>query len=161
MVASVGYVHQAVELMSPDVHSAPEDYQRIVDRFDRASVNFRFAQGRAQLDNKAINDIERLARFIDRQPGEVLLIGFADQRVQSRNSDLLAKLRADVVRRALVKAGVPRKKIQYRGYGQYMALSSADSLASKIRNRRVEVWVKAESEPNQVAASFDFTDKFL
>ncbi|WP_422409110.1 MULTISPECIES: substrate-binding domain-containing protein [unclassified Endozoicomonas] len=154
VVASVGYVHQAVELMSPDVQSAPEDYQRIVDQFDRASVNFRFAQGRAQLDNKAINDIERLARFIDRQPGEVLLIGFADQRAQSRNSDLLAKLRADVVRRALVKAGVPRKKIQYRGYGQYMALSSAESLASKIRNRRVEVWVKADSESNQVAASF-------
>ncbi|WP_051786196.1 phosphate ABC transporter substrate-binding/OmpA family protein [Endozoicomonas numazuensis] len=154
VVASVGYVHQAVELMSPDVQSAPQDYQDIVDQFDRASVNFRFAQGRAQLDNKAISDIERLARFIERQPGEVLLIGFAEQSANARNADLLARLRADVVRRALIKAGVSRKKIQHKGYGQFMALSSTDSLASKIRNRRVEVWVKSDSKPQQVASAY-------
>ncbi len=154
VVASVGYVHQTVELMTPDLKSAPQDYQQIVDQYDRASVNFRFAQGRAQLDNKAVSDIERLARFIERQPGEVLLIGFAEQSDHSRNADLLAKLRADVVRRALIKAGISRKKIDHRGYGQYMALSSADSLASKIRNRRVEVWVKTNGKATRVASAY-------
>lgn len=157
IVSSVGYVHQSVELMQPDVQSAPYEYQQVVHEYDRASVNFRFDKGKAHLDNKALNDIERLARFIKNQPGEILLIGFAEQDDNARHSDLLARLRADVVRRSLIKAGVDRKNIMHQGYGQYLALSSADSLASKIRNRRVEVWFKPAGlkSTSLVSATFD------
>ena len=153
VVASVGYVHQSVELVKPDLQSAPRDYQDLVSPYDRASVNFRFDQGKAQLDNKAVTDIQRLASFVEKNPSELLLIGFAEQSGSSNNRDLLAKLRADVVRRALIKAGVSRKKISFKGYGQFMALSSSDSLASKIRNRRVEVWVRTETGDVRLAAN--------
>ncbi len=142
VVSEVGYVSQNVKLMPVDIESAPESYKKLVSDYERASVNFRFSMGRAKLDNKAKADIERLAGFIEKNPSEIRLLGFAEQSSGASNSDLLAKLRADVVRRALIKAGVPRKWIDHTGYGQYMALSSEESMISKVRNRRVEVWIK-------------------
>ncbi|MGI9273521.1 MAG: phosphate ABC transporter substrate-binding/OmpA family protein [Endozoicomonas sp.] len=146
VVAEVGYVPQSVKLMETDISSAPSNYKELVGRYERASVNFRFNQGKARLDNKALADVDRLARFLQRQPGDILLIGFAEKNDRANHSNLLARLRADVVRRALIRAGVPRKKIDSSGYGPYLALSSSNSLASRIRNRRVEVWIRLQDQ---------------
>ena len=152
VVASVGYIHQSVELVEPDLKTAPKEYQKIVDAYDRASVNFRFDKGKARLDNKALLDVERLSKFVAEQPGELLLIGFAEPNDKPERNELLARLRADVVRRSLIKAGISRKLIRYEGYGNYLALSSAETLTSRIRNRRVEVWFRPKSFQNNALA---------
>jgi len=108
----------------------------------RLSVNFRFKPGSAKLDNKASKDVQRLVHFIKQQkePKELLLIGFGDKRKNAQRSKLLSKLRAMAVRRELARLGVYAKLST--GYGEFNPLASYESSSGKIKNRRVEVWLR-------------------
>ncbi|WP_353348281.1 phosphate ABC transporter substrate-binding/OmpA family protein [Oceaniserpentilla sp. 4NH20-0058] len=142
IVRSEGFISQNVESMEVGLaDNLPEDYLNMVDGAKRLSVNFRFQEGSAQLDNKALMDIQRLAYFIrhEGKGAEVLLIGFGDKRKSESRSKLLSKLRAMAVRRELARLGIYPKKTT--GYGDFNPVASFHG-ASKVKNRRVEVWVR-------------------
>ncbi|CAM3665709.1 substrate-binding domain-containing protein [Parendozoicomonas haliclonae] len=139
IVDEVGYISQNVKPLQAEVQDAPDDYQALVMNSQRLSVNFRFEGGKAVLDNKAFKDIERLARFMEKSPGQLTLIGFAEND-GSDYAELLSELRAKVVRRALIRAGVSRKQLELHGYGEYLHLADGDDQAANVKNRRVEVW---------------------
>ena len=145
IVDNVGYISQNVAPLQADVSGAPESYQSLVQGNQRLSVNFRFHEGKARLDNKARMDVDRLALFLRDNPGRLLLVGFAEEAERSY-STLLAGLRAKVVRRALIRAGVSRDHLDIHGYGRYLQLSDGDDLFAKIKNRRVEVWFEPEGQ---------------
>jgi hypothetical protein len=60
-----GFVVRNTEAVMPLVHQKlPEDFQKMIPLGKRSTVNFRFKKGIAQLDNKSLKDVERLAQFI-------------------------------------------------------------------------------------------------
>ena len=140
-VAKNGFVAQFVESVIPESYSdLPQDFQQLTPSQQRLTVNFRFKQGSAKLDNRALRDIDRLAQFIAKHPEEKLvLIGFGDQKKTVERAQLLSKLRAMAVRRELVKLGIyPKHSF---GFGEQLPVASNERDSGKYKNRRVEVWL--------------------
>ena len=142
IVRNEGFISQNVESMNASLaKDMPADYVEMVKGAKRLSVNFRFQEGSAQLDNKALKDIQRLAYYVREQMpnSKLLLIGFGDKRKNEHRSKLLSKLRAMAVKRELSRLGIYPQKTT--GYGDFNPVASFEG-ASKVKNRRVEVWLR-------------------
>jgi len=142
IVEKSGYVAQAIApTRLPAQAAMPAAYQQLAREAQRLTVNFRFAEGSAQLDNKAQRDVQRLIDYLnshDKQMNAAVLVGFGDARNDPARTALLSKLRAMAVRRELARGGILVKEIN--GLGDQLPVAS-NSEAGRIKNRRVEVWV--------------------
>jgi phosphate transport system substrate-binding protein len=143
IVAANGFIAQQVQAIAVEPRaSMPEDYQTIVRDAQRLSVNFRFEEGSASLDNKARQDLQRVVAYIKshgKLDKQVTLVGFGDAKNDPQRAALLSKLRAMAVRRELVKSGVVLRDIC--GFGAQMPVAANTADEGRIKNRRVEVWV--------------------
>jgi phosphate transport system substrate-binding protein len=143
IVANNGFIAQTVQSIKVQTSAdMPADYQAIARQAQRLSVNFRFAQGSATLDNKAQRDLKRVLSYLkshDKLNSSVTLIGFGDAKSDPARAALLSKLRAMAVRRELVKNGVNLREV--RGFGDEMPVAANNADEGRIKNRRVEVWV--------------------
>ncbi len=143
IVAANGFIAQQVQAIGVEPRpSMPEDYQAIARDAQRLSVNFRFEEGSASLDNKARQDLQRVVVYLqshDKLDKQVTLVGFGDAKNDPQRAALLSKLRAMAVRRELVKNGVVLRDI--RGFGAQMPVAANTADEGRIKNRRVEVWV--------------------
>jgi len=149
VVRRLGFVPQGVSAY--DVPSPGDgDYAALVAGARRVALNFRFGEGIALLDNKALEDVDRLARFL-RQPAqaglEIVLVGFADRSEITPYAALsLSNDRVDLVAEALRREGL--RVARQRGLGQIAPVASNATVPGRQRNRRVEVWLR----PMAVAA---------
>jgi phosphate transport system substrate-binding protein len=143
IVAANGFIAQTVQAMTVTPNALmPEGYQALSRHAQRLTVNFRFEEGSATLDNKARQDLSRVLDYIkqrDKINRQVTLVGFGDAKSDPARADLLSKLRAMAVRRELVKSGVVFREI--RGFGAEMPVAANSADEGRIKNRRVEVWV--------------------
>ncbi|GAB2895543.1 phosphate ABC transporter substrate-binding/OmpA family protein [Microbulbifer echini] len=141
-VKSTGFVAQTPTSAKPEgTREGPSEYLELTRNAERLSINFRFSAGSASLDNKAQQDIQRLASYMKKplqQGRKLLLIGFGDEKVSPERSVVLSKLRAATVRSALRDYKINTAPVQ--GFGAYLPIAS-NSSSAKIRNRRVEVWL--------------------
>ncbi|ARQ75528.1 hypothetical protein B6D87_15475 [Pseudomonas fragi] len=143
IVGQNGFVAQSVQAdnVMPGAHM-PEQYQALTREAQRLSVNFRFEEGSASLDNKARQDLLRVVDYLSahgKLDKQVTLVGFGDAKDDSQRAQLLSRLRAMAVRRELVKSGVVLREIQ--GYGAQMPVAANTEDEGRLKNRRVEVWV--------------------
>ncbi|MDX1458640.1 MAG: substrate-binding domain-containing protein [Marinobacter sp.] len=144
IVADSGFISQNPIAMDV-VHdsSVPESFRTLTRDYRRLSVNFRFAEGRTRLDNKAHRDLLRIQHYLDQENkagSDLMLIGFADQQSNELRAQMISELRALSVSRALRELG-PRVTA-YTGYGHYMPVGSTGGDSGAQRNGRVEVWVR-------------------
>ncbi|HCM06070.1 MAG TPA: hypothetical protein DIC30_08695, partial [Oceanospirillales bacterium] len=141
IVSENGFIAQYLHVVKPTNFSdLPLGFQLLAGEGQRLTVNFRFKKGSAKLDNRALQDIERLVDFSKQNPDQkLILIGFGDPKKSKDRSQLLSKLRAMAVRRELVKQGVYPK--HNYGYGEQLPVASNDREAGRVKNRRVEVWL--------------------
>jgi phosphate transport system substrate-binding protein len=142
IVAKSGYIGQAIDAitLSPSP-GMPQPYQNLATQAKRLTVNFRFDEGSARLDNKAQRDVERLIAYLQgtkKTMSAAVLVGFGDSRGDPARTALLSKLRAMAVRRELARGGILVKDIN--GLGDELPVAS-NTLSGRIKNRRVEVWV--------------------
>jgi len=113
---------------------------------ERVSITYRFEQGTAQLDSRALADIDRLAEEITKpgfQHKTVILMGFTDSVGNGENNQRLSLNRAEQVRTALLQAGggaIAPERIEVRGYGELSPLGCNEVVDGRRINRRVEVW---------------------
>ncbi|MFI8483275.1 substrate-binding domain-containing protein [Pseudomonas sp. NPDC078700] len=142
IVAQNGFISQTVSAVKiTPTAQMPATYQKLANNAQRLSVNFRFAEGSAELDNKALRDLDRVLDYLtdhDKLHQNVVLIGFGDPKSDPARAELLSKLRAMAVRRELAKQGVIFKEII--GLGDRLPVAANDD-EGRIKNRRVEVWV--------------------
>ncbi len=142
IVEKSGYVAQNIlPITLPVQTSMPEPYQRLANEAQRLTVNFRFEEGSAQLDNKAQRDTARLIDYLNdngKRMNAAVLVGFGDAGNDAARTALLSKLRAMAVRRELAKGGILVREIN--GLGGELPVAS-NSAAGRIKNRRVEVWL--------------------
>lgn len=144
IVAQTGFIAQTVKAMKVEANGEmPAEYRELVTNAQRLAVNFRFAEGSAELDNKALRDLRRVLRYLkdnNKLMSQVVLVGFGDPKHEDRDRALLlSKLRAMSVQRELVKGGVLVREIS--GLGDALPVAANDTEDGRMKNRRVEVWV--------------------
>ncbi|WP_252275429.1 substrate-binding domain-containing protein [Pseudomonas subflava] len=143
IVAENGFIPQTVQAVKVEPNAAmPEEYRKLAGEAQRLSVNFRFQEGSAELDNKAQRDLTRVLEYLkthDKLRQKAVLVGFGDPKNDPARAALLSKLRAMAVRRDLSKGGVIFRDIT--GMGQQMPVAANSADEGRIKNRRVEVWV--------------------
>ena len=143
VVSRTGFIGQQVQAMQvePDPQM-PAGYRQLTTEARRLSVNFRFHEGSAQLDNKARRDVQRLLEYLrenDKMHNQAVLVGFGDANTDPDRAALLSRLRAMAVRRELVREGVLFREIS--GFGGEMPVATNAADDGRVKNRRVEVWV--------------------
>ncbi|MDQ7986942.1 substrate-binding domain-containing protein [Pseudomonas sp. G34] len=143
IVAQNGFIAQTVEAVKIDATAdMPAAYQALARSAQRLSVNFRFQEGSASLDNKAQQDLRRVLDYLrqhDKLQNKVVLVGFGDPKAVSARAELLSKLRAMAVRRELVREGVVLREVT--GLGDELPVADNEGDSGRLKNRRVEVWV--------------------
>ncbi len=143
-VEKTGFISQALMETEPEPdREGPADYLSLTRDAQRLSVNFRFAQGSARLDNKAQRDIGRIVDYMqlpEHAGKHLLLVGFGDTSQTESRAIILSKLRATAVKAELYRAGV--SSLPVSGFGAFMPVAATNTTKGKIKNQRVEVWVK-------------------
>ena len=144
VVGATGFVAQNVTQMEQTVPAdAPAEYKQLTQDANRLSLDFRFASGQLDLDNKAKVDLERVASLIADlyiPADKIMLFGFSDSTGDSASNLALSQSRAKAVENQLIRRGV--KPSIARGFGSELAVASNESDEGQARNRRVEVWIK-------------------
>lgn len=144
IVSQSGFVSQNPIAVKPELDgNAPATFKRLTGNYQRLTVNFRFAEGRTRLDNKAQRDLARVMTYLDshnQSADDVLLIGYADAQSNELRAQMISELRAMSVRKALASEGL--QNVAYTGYGHYMPVGTAGGDSGQQRNGRVEVWVR-------------------
>lgn len=110
---------------------------------ERLSVTFRFHTNSAELDNRAVRDLKRLASFMRRPEmggRQVLLLGFTDSVGDYGHNRQLSRERAGSVADFLRREGVENLRVE--GFGEEAPVACNDSDEGRHRNRHVEVWVR-------------------
>lgn len=146
VVAQVGFISQNINAYDiPMGENYPADYRDLLAGANRLSLNFRFRPGAYRLDNKALQDIDRLAAFLKKHKIEqVILAGFSDGAESAPwRRQVLSTERGDFVAESLIKRGIVPTAV--RGFGSEVQVASNGSVKGRDKNRRVEVWVKHES----------------
>ncbi|MGF6396054.1 substrate-binding domain-containing protein [Pseudomonas plecoglossicida] len=143
IVAQQGFVSQQVDAQPvPAQADMPPRYRKLAQQAQRLNVNFRFQEGSASLDNKALRDVQRVAEYLrqaGKLQGKAVLVGFGDPKATPGRAALLSRLRAQAVRRELARDGV--EVLEVAGMGDELPVADNDLEQGRLRNRRVEVWV--------------------
>ena len=143
IVTRSGFVAQKIQAVQIAPRpQMPAEYRKLAEQARRLTVNFRFQEGSALLDNKALLDVQRLLDYLrqNRKLQErTVLVGFGDPKSDAERSVLLSRLRAMAVRRELARGGVSFREIA--GFGDELPVASNDQELGRQKNRRVEVWV--------------------
>jgi phosphate transport system substrate-binding protein len=140
-----GFVGQNIMALPVDkaAEDAPSRYRELTAGIERLSLDFRFESGSADLDNKAVSDLARIADFF-RDPARagrrIMLFGFADSTGGRSTNCRLAQTRADSVASRLRALKVPVGQVL--GFCDDMPIASNSTPEGRNRIRRVEAWVK-------------------
>ncbi len=152
IVARDGFVNQIVKkedpklagpAAAPPAGDLPPEYARLTANAERLSVDFRFRTGSSQLDNKAVDDLDRVTTYLASPTArgkEVMLIGFADNTGNPQFNNSLSNERAKIVARQFSSRGVLAAVCT--GFGAAVPVASNETDEGREKNRRVEVWLK-------------------
>ena len=141
IVNNVGFVSQNPFSLALEDVEGPVAYQQLSKIAERLTINFRFQPGRADLDNKALRDVERLARFVraaNEQGRHIQLVGFSNVESSDKRAQVLSRLRATAVKSALYREGITTESVI--GFGDRVPVANAAGQQS-VKNDRVEVWL--------------------
>lgn len=141
IVQQNGLIAQTIRLEKVDVETtAPYKYRQYVQTAERLSLNFRFNYGNRDLDNKGKRDLERLVKFVEKNPSkQLVLMGFSDNQGDAEKNLALSLNRAKAVEQELNARGIDVKSVE--GFGELLPVASNLSNSGRERNRRVEVWL--------------------
>jgi len=103
-------------------------------------VNFDF--NKATLKPAAAEKIDKAVAHINQMPAgdKFELKGYTDSTGPEAYNLKLSQRRADTVRNAIIKKGVPADRITAKGYGEASPAASNATKEGRAQNRRVELW---------------------
>ena len=153
-ISDAGFINQHIDLqtfeqqanrLAPALLVADKDFNfqhmrdlvKDLKNARRLSVNFRFNKSSAALDDKASQDIPRLARFLKSgavKYKEVLLLGFADSTGTFEANRVLSANRAIAFKNALAADGVPANRIAVKAYGHLLPVGCNSTEAGQAMN---------------------------
>jgi phosphate transport system substrate-binding protein len=141
IVGDAGFVPLTLRSETAQVPAeAPPQYAKLAAGGTRLNVSLRFKAKSAQLDTKAVRDIDRLVRHLAspiNKGRKVSLAGFSDESESA--GDKIAQQRVDTVAALPSQRGV--KATEVASFGPALPLASNDLPDGRAKNRRVEVWL--------------------
>jgi phosphate transport system substrate-binding protein len=121
-------------------------YNSIIGQAEsRLSVDIRFEFEKSTLDEKSIDDLNRIVDFLNKSKYlnyNIALLGFTDS-IGNKNDNIeLSKTRAEFVKDELVKLNPSLKdRIITNGFADEQPIASNKTDVGKNKNRRVEIWL--------------------
>ena len=108
-----------------------------------AAFTLYFVEGKDEFTEESKQAVDRILSEIAKRPvPDVLVVGHTDTVGTDAVNDALGKQRAETVRAALIRLGIPAGDIQAISRGKRaLAVPTADGVAEP-RNRRVEIIVR-------------------
>ena len=145
IVEKIGFVSMEIKqaeegdkAMNPDAR-----YLQTTSFSERLSFNFRFRFGSSDLDNKSMDDLDRLTTYLsdpERKYYHVLLLGFADGIGSDEACYTVALNRATTISDKLIQRGI--KPFSVTSLGKTNPVRDNNTEAGREKNRRVEVWIR-------------------
>ncbi len=144
-VASAGFVdlRPACAPAAETCAGCTAEYREVVRGAGRISTDFRFDRSSAQLDTRAVRDLQRVGALLARPEfasKSLLLLGFSDAVGGPADNLALSQRRASSVAGQLRARGLLVGAV--RGFGSAMPVSDNATEEGRNRNRRVEVWAR-------------------
>ncbi|MFI5713692.1 OmpA family protein [Kribbella sp. NPDC051620] len=125
----------------PPVSEACQTFEARLARFN-AENKLVFLSGTDTLNDASRPSVTKVAKLLLSCAGfDVEVSGHTDNLGNPATSLPLSQQRADAVKTALVKLGVPAGRITSRGYGETRPIASNSTSTGRIANRRVEIRV--------------------
>lgn len=119
---------------------------------DALSVELYFATAESRLDAGSSERLARLADVLAKLDDVAIVVeGHADARGDVEYNEQLSAARAAAVRDALVGAGVPKQRVTAQAQGEAMAEADAGDADALALDRRVELTIIDERQPNRMA----------
>lgn len=115
--------------------------------FDPVWVNaststFQFESGSSALQQSYMDNIQKLYRYLKNNDKNIEIIGHTDSIGSGENNLRLSVQRADMVKAKLVELGIDRDRISVSGKGESEPVSSNETEAGRLNNRRVVIRVQ-------------------
>jgi OOP family OmpA-OmpF porin len=101
----------------------------------------RFGTASAEIDEKSMKVLDKLAGIAKECPGRFVVEGHSDNEGMPDANKQLSLKRANSVSAALQEKGVEKKRLRAKGYGQERPIASNDDEAGRKKNRRIEVHI--------------------
>lgn len=103
-----------------------------------AGQHIEFASGSAVIAARSGPLLDRLATAAKACPGKLMVEGHTDNVGSAASNQRLSQARAEAVRYALVKRGLPAERLTARGFGENKPLADNGSNEGRAKNRRIE-----------------------
>jgi len=133
IVEKIGFVSQTVRV---------EKTRRQANGASPLNLTFRFRTGSTALDDKSLDDLNRLVEYVktlDQSPA-LLLIGHSDNSGPEDDNVKLSKERANAVAEELRTRGI--NIAGTGGQGSKSPVATNDTPEGRQQNRRVEIWTR-------------------
>ncbi len=150
IISQTGFVGLSMQInknagqeMATSSTQVPPEYFAATQGAGRENVDFRFQTGSSVLDNKALDDLDRMVRAFSKpemRNKKILLLGFTDNQGSDAANKKLAQNRTDAVLKELKSRGLMVANTY--PLGNMMPVASNTNVIGREKNRRVEVWVK-------------------
>jgi OOP family OmpA-OmpF porin len=104
-----------------------------------------FDNNSAKIKDNFISKIKKLAEFLKQNPSyKVEIQGYTDNKGSAKYNQKLSEHRAKAVYETLIKLGVKKERLSYKGYGEENPVASNDIKKGRLENRRViaKIYVK-------------------
>ncbi|MFQ5446663.1 MAG: OmpA family protein [Saprospiraceae bacterium] len=128
---------------------APEKKEKILARLDRQKLKkgqtIRIDQLYFKADSASITEesypvLEEIYDFLASNPDVVVEIGGHTNSIPSHEyCDRLSTARAKAVSDYLIQKGIPKERLQYKGYGKRQPVETNKTAYGRKRNQRVEI----------------------
>ncbi len=109
-----------------------------------------FALNAYGLTEEAAGVVDAAAQVLAGDPcvnARLAVVGHTDNRGDRQQNLLISQARAEAVYRALIAAGIPARRLQWRGAGDSEPIVSNATLAGRQANRRITFTVLASAAP--------------
>jgi outer membrane protein OmpA-like peptidoglycan-associated protein len=99
-----------------------------------------FSADSTGLTKNALKKLEAITEFVLKHPdAEIIIEGYGDSNINSRNNKRLSQLRANIVKSYFVRKGIAIERIKAFWMGSENPLASKDSQEDRIKTHQVEV----------------------
>jgi phosphate transport system substrate-binding protein len=144
-VAAAGFVdlRPVCEPSPAECPRCSPSYKDAVRGACRLSIDFRFDRSTSQLDTRALRDLQRIVTMMaqpDNRGRSIVLLGFSDGEGARFANVALSQERASIVAAQLRASGVRVDLV--KGLGPEMAVADDSTEDGRMRNRRVEAWLR-------------------
>jgi outer membrane protein OmpA-like peptidoglycan-associated protein len=102
--------------------------------------NITFETNSAELNTESYAELNRLLRFMERNPSiKIEIAAHTDDIGSNEYNFRLSDKRAESVVKFLVSNSIDKRRVRYKGYGELQPLVPNDSDENRFKNRRVDI----------------------